>query len=108
MTQRILTHYNLTNQQLKDGCMKCIENVQKLLHSSKILIQNKETNQFALGLYVYAIEEYGKAELLIGHLKHRKSSYSIPVWIFGHGDEARKAHVRKLSEAFKKLPAACS
>jgi hypothetical protein len=36
-----------------------------------------------LGLYVYAIEEYGKAILLKSYLTGNKDKYQIPGWIFG-------------------------
>jgi len=32
---------------------------------------------------------------------------AVPLWVFGRGKDANKAHMRKLSEAFKKLPAIC-
>lgn len=97
--------YNLTEAQLKEGCKKCIENVQNLLDSAKLLLNNENSHQYALGLYVYAFEEFGKAEILKDH--RIKNEYSFPSWIFGKGRDKRKAHFRKLSEAFKKLPPVC-
>jgi hypothetical protein len=40
-----------------------------LLRSAKLLLSNENSHQFALGLYMYAIEEYGK--------------YPFIGWIFG-------------------------
>jgi len=96
---------SLTEAQLKEGCKKCIENVQNLLDSAKLLLNNENSHQYALGLYVYAFEEFGKAEILKDH--RTKNEYSLPAWIFGEGRDKRKAHFRKLSEAFKKLPPVC-
>jgi AbiV family abortive infection protein len=82
----------LKEDQLKQGCKKCIENVQNLLDSAKLLLGNENSHQYALGLYVYAIEEYGKATILKNYLN--KNIYSIPKWVFGSGKYARKAHFR--------------
>jgi HEPN superfamily AbiV-like protein len=79
-----LVNYNLTEAQLKEGCKKCIENVQNLLDSAQLLLNNENNHQYALGLYMYAIEEYGKAEKLRAYLIGNKITYSIPGWIFGH------------------------
>jgi AbiV family abortive infection protein len=101
--------YDLTEQDLKNGCARCIVNVLNLLDTAKLLLNNESSCQYALGLYIYAIEEYGKVEILKNYLKEGNNNngrYSIPIWVFGKGDDARKGHWRKLSEAFKKLPPA--
>ena len=97
----------LTEAQLREGYKRCIEHVQNLLDSAKLLLEYEDSRQYALGLYMYAIEEYGKAEILKSYFTENKSEYLIPEWIFGRGDFGSKAHNRKLSEGFKKLPPIC-
>jgi AbiV family abortive infection protein len=102
-----MVDYDLTQQQLREGYEKCLGNVKNLLDSAILLLKNHDSQQFALGLYMYAIEEYGKAEIFRDYLLENKSSYLIPEWIFGRGDDARKGHDRKLGEGFKRLPPIC-
>jgi AbiV family abortive infection protein len=102
-----MVDYDLTETQLREGYRRCIENVQNLLDSAKLLLKSECSQQFALGLYMHAIEEYGKAEILRTYILENKSRYSIPEWIFGKGDLKSKAHNRKLSEGLKKIPPIC-
>jgi AbiV family abortive infection protein len=67
-----LVSYDLTHKNLSDGYKKCIENVQNLLDSAKLLLNSENTHQYALGLYMYSIEEYGKAVILKGFLTENK------------------------------------
>jgi hypothetical protein len=53
------------------------------LYSASLLLGNQNSQQYALGLYVYAIEEYGKAILLKRYITENKDKYQIPGWIFG-------------------------
>jgi AbiV family abortive infection protein len=102
-----MADYDLTQQQLEEGHKKCLENVHKLLDSANLLLENETSYQYALGLYMYAIEEYGKAEILRDCLLENKSNYIIPEWIFGKGKLARKGHERKLGVGIQRLPAIC-
>lgn len=103
-----LVFYNFTEEELKEGYKRCIENVQNLLDSAKLLLSNENSHQYALGLYMYAIEEYGKAQILMGYVNSTK--YSIPGWIFGKDrpPSKRNSHDEKLLEGFKKLPTTCT
>ena len=103
-SSRKVVDYNLTEAQVKVGYEKCIENVQNLLDSAELLLKN-ESQQYALGLYLYAIEEFGKAEILKDRLNG--STYTIPDWVFGKGKNARKGHDRKFGEGIKRLPPSC-
>ena len=58
-----MADYLLSQQQMKER-HKCLENVQKLLDSANLLLETETSQQFALGLYMYAIEGYEKAEIL--------------------------------------------
>jgi hypothetical protein len=101
---------NLTEKQLREICKKCIENSSGLLEAAVQLHSNDDTLQYALGLYMYAIEEYGKAHLVKRCFTGTEKVYSIPAWIFGRqpGPESGKtSHVEKLSEGFRNLPRVC-
>jgi AbiV family abortive infection protein len=92
-------------------CGKCIDNVNKLLESSRLLLNNgkDETGYYALGLYLYAIEEYGKAQLLKGCFTGNKKEYLVPAWIFGvkRPPSGRTSHDEKIDKGFKNLPFVC-
>jgi hypothetical protein len=78
------------------------------LKSAERLREDKSTVHYALGLYMYAVEEYGKAHLLKSHLGGNKSHILIPSWIFGGGNPPNdKSHNAKLREGFKNLPPDC-
>lgn len=101
---------NVTEKQLREICKKCIENSSGLLEAAELLLPNKNTLQYALGLYMYAIEEYGKAHLVKCCFTGTKNVYSIPRWIFGGRERptsGKNSHVEKLSEGFRNLPHIC-
>jgi len=101
---------NLTETQLREICKKCIENSNGLLEAAELLLPNNTTLQYGLGLYMYAIEEYGKAHLVKGCFNGTKNVYSIPGWIFGWRPgppSGKNSHEEKLSEGFRNLPAVC-
>jgi hypothetical protein len=76
------------------------------LSCAKLLGDNDDTRQYAAGLYLYAVEEYGKAQLLKQLLK--QTGGKIPGWIFGRGDSRiSNAHNAKINEGFKNLPDEC-
>lgn len=56
--------YDFNEDQLREGSKRCIDNVKGLLHSASLLLESNDSQQYSLGLYIYAIEEYGKAILL--------------------------------------------
>jgi AbiV family abortive infection protein len=103
-----MVSYDLTEAQLRDGYDACIKNAQNLLFSAKLLLTSENSLQYALGLYMYAIEEYGKAEILKEYMQENKNQYSIPGWIFGIGESGRDAHNKKLAKGLQKLPPVCS
>ena len=100
--------YDFTEEQLRNTIDRCIENIQGLLKSAQRLLEDKSTVQHALGLYMYAIEEYGKAHLLKSHLAANKNHILIPRWIFGVGNPPNNtSHNEKLREGFRNLPQDC-
>jgi hypothetical protein len=56
---------------------------------------------------MYAIEEYGKAEILRNYMLENKSKYSIPGGIFGKGKFGSGAHNAKLEKGLENLPPIC-
>src|SRR5215208_155080 len=92
--------HSFTEQQLRQGCVRCIDNVKGLLNSALILLDHKESQQYSLGLYIYAIEEFGKVIMLKRQVNGTKAAYKEPNLIFEN-------HIAKLLEGLKNLPAAC-
>lgn len=78
-------NYPFKGGELREGCSRCIDNVKGLLRCSSLLLGNRESLQYALGLYVYAVEELGKAILLKKYITGNKKKYHIPAWILGEG-----------------------
>ncbi|HXX96090.1 MAG TPA: hypothetical protein VEL11_03105 [Candidatus Bathyarchaeia archaeon] len=64
--------------------------------TARTLLENESSHQYALGLYMDAIEEYGKAEILRDYVE--KSTHPVPDWVFGKGK-----YGRKLGEGIKRL-----
>jgi AbiV family abortive infection protein len=94
---------NLTENKIMDICCRCYENVRGLLKSAKLLL-GQDSQQYALGLYMYAVEEFGKAQLLKTHAM----SHIIPNWIFGRKPFLPTSpHEAKIAEGFKYLPEEC-
>lgn len=56
--------YHFGEDKLREGYIRSLDNVKGLLRSSSVLVENRDSLQYALGLYVYAVEEFGKAILL--------------------------------------------
>ena len=99
-----------SGEELVDGCSRCIKNVRGLLASAKILNDDESVmmRQYALGLYMYAVEEYGKAVLLKKAITGNKDKYKIDGWILGHGNPKRgNAHDKKMKVALNILPKNC-
>jgi AbiV family abortive infection protein len=102
MTSKI-PELNLTEKEIMDICDRCYENVGGLLKSAKLLL-GQDGQQYALGLYMYAVEEFGKAQLLKTHTM----SHIIPNWIFGRKPFLPTSpHEAKIAEGFKYLPEEC-
>jgi AbiV family abortive infection protein len=97
--------YNFSEQELRDGFKRCLDNVRGLLASAKILNLCEVTQQYALGLYMYAVEEYGKAILLKNVITGNKGKYKIDGWILGDGYPKRgNAHDEKIKTGLNNLP----
>jgi hypothetical protein len=77
--------YPFRKDELREGCSRCIDNVKGLLPCSSLLLGNRESIQYVLGLYVYAVEEFGKTILLKKYMTGKKKKCHIPAWILGGG-----------------------
>src|ERR687895_1979888 len=100
--------YSFTENELKNTISRCIDNIQGLLESADFLRKAERTVQYALGLYMYAVEEYGKAHLLKSYLVQDRSNFLVPSWIFGRcqppsGKISATKNFRKDSEAFLRI-----
>jgi len=74
-----------------------------------MLLEDRRLEVFALGLYIYAVEEYGKAILLKKSITPGKTKHQIDWWILGHGNpsDKTKSHDVKIKLGFDNLPAVC-
>lgn len=101
--------YYFSEEELREGSKRCIENVRGLLEAAKTLNENDKTQQYALGLYMYAVEEYGKAILLKRAITGNQKKYQIEQWILGIGDpnNTTTSHDEKMKVGFDNLPNDC-
>jgi len=96
-------NYDLTKNELQTGIQKCREHVRNLCHNALLL----ENGSIALGLYLFALEEYGKMIWLEEILKKNKVKFLVPKIIFGKGEKRSCAHKQKMEKALAKLPPLC-
>jgi len=96
--------YHLKSNEIKSGINIAIGKSRKLLHDAHLLLNDEWENTHAIGLYTFAIEEYGKAlclkECLSGS-RTKKGKYTVPSNIF-------KSHKIKFKKALGILPAICT
>lgn len=97
--------YNFTENDLIEGCRRSIENVRGLLRSAAFLLNIKDNQRHALAIYMYAVEEFGKAILLRSYATGNKNKYQIPGSILGRGKPSIKSIAidRILSRFLKQL-----
>lgn len=98
-----MSSYLLTEEQLKEGTNICFDKAKRLLNDAEILLKNWGTIGHAIGLYTFALEEYGKALLLKDCLSSAKEKYAVPIRIF----RGRESHKLKIEKALNGLPNNC-
>lgn len=98
-------YYLLEEGQLREGINKCIDKARRLLNDALLLIKDERKLAHAIGLYTFAMEEYGKALLLNECLRGAKvkGKYRVPIKIF----RGKIAHELKLDKAGEHLPNNC-
>jgi AbiV family abortive infection protein len=93
--------YFLNSTELDSGIQLCVEKARRLANASKLLANNEEFLPHSLGLYLFALEEYGKSILLQQAKSSCGNLHLVPRKIFGFD---RKAHKKKINEGMKNLP----
>lgn len=96
-------NFDLTKTELQTGIQKCKDIVISLCHDA-LLLKNGST---AFGLYLFALEEYGKMLWLEEILEKNENRFFVPKVIFGKGEKKWSAHRLKMNKALAKLPPAC-
>ena len=101
------TDYFFTKRQIRNGIKRCINKTKLLLRDANLLINPKWLHANAIGLYTFAVEEYGKALLLKDCLsaKNTGGRFVVSKMIFGMGGS--QSHTAKIQRAFKELPNEC-
>lgn len=93
--------YRFDTGELNYGINLCIKKTKQLLNASRLLANDKQYLSYALGLYIFALEEYGKSRLLEKGRSPTGSHHLIHKKVFGFGD--RNSHRKKIREGTKKL-----
>ncbi len=99
----MVKYYTIKKDALVEGIRRCMYNVENLLNYAEKLVEDESENNIALGLYSFAIEEYGKALLLKEYLSENKTQYSIPTNLF----RGKESHDLKFKKALDRLPMEC-
>jgi len=96
---------SIPRDKLIEGIILCLENTRHLLDVSKYTIGKFEDDSTSLGIYSYALEEFGKALLFRDYLDSNGDSYDVGEWIFGFGrsPQGGKPHEEKINRAIVEL-----
>ena len=102
----------LTDLEIKSGIGVLKGKVLRFLKDAEILAKNGGEASHYVGLYLYAIEEFGKLLLLQDALNGTpmNGKYAVDKSIFGRGSNRTKrsqAHDTKTRRALQTLPATC-
>ena len=91
-------NYYLIDDELVDGgCVLSFNNADRLLQDCKRVLKTKGSLSTTIGLYIFALEEFGKYLLLVDALKESKNPCQIPKNIF-------KIHNKKMDRILKEIP----
>lgn len=93
---------SFTKEELLEGIRLAKENSLSLAEQALFLLKKKEFTTTALGLYSFAVEEWGKYLILNEHLSN--SNYIINMEIFG---KSKKPHNSKFNRGLNDLPRYC-
>lgn len=99
-------YFKMSDISLKIGNKICIKTTQRLLESSLLLVNNSANLDHALGLYTFAVEEFGKAVLLKEQIDNDSTIKKIPKEVFGIATKG-SGHNIKFEKAKEILPDEC-
>lgn len=95
-----MSQSRLTESELREGIVLCKRKIKKLLDDAEILLFNNGDIIHALGLYTFAVEEYGKLVHMTTSQKKDDGNYYLDGDIF-------RGHPKKFELAFTNLPNEC-
>lgn len=96
-------YYQITNSQIKSGVKKSLLGSLTLAGYAKDILERGGDELLSLGLYSFAVEEYGKSVLLEEFLKEDRKVCSVPQIFF----RGKKSHDIKFKKALSVLPIEC-
>jgi len=99
MTTKFL---KISEKNVLEGIVECLTTALQLANEAEIIVKSDMNKTHALGLYIFAIEEYGKALVLKQCLNNNSECY-VTRDLFSGED----AHKTKIDSAFCKLPELC-
>jgi hypothetical protein len=105
-------NFLLTAAEINEGMQILKRKVLSFLEDAEILARNNGQISHYVGLYLYALEEFGKLLLLEDSLQSNSinGQYHVDKGIFGKEDDSTKrtqAHKLKFDRALKTLPSDC-
>lgn len=93
-------HFVMSERSIKLGNYICIKNTSRILDTAYLVLNNSKNLDHALGLYTFALEEFGKAVWLKECWVKNKHRQYVPKSIF-------RLHNKKFKKALKNLPDEC-
>jgi len=94
--------YSFKDSEQTVGFSLCVKRVNELLNDAKILLENGGNVHTVMGLYTFAVEEYGKALLI------QKNSTLNSKFFGNFPSNPNNTHNKKSNEAVKVLPDLCT
>lgn len=95
--------FKINHSQIKIGVKKALSNSLTLAGYSKDIIERGGNTHLSLGLFSFAIEEYGKSIMLSEIASSKQKEYFIPTVLF----TGKKSHDLKFNKALSSLPKEC-
>ena|SRR2546425_5396827 len=105
--------YWLTSAEINSGIQVIKEKTLRFLNDAEILVNGRGNASHAVGIYIYAVEEFGKLLLIQDALKtiNVQGRFPVDMSIFGRGSDMnkrRQAHDTKVDRALQTLPNVCT
>jgi AbiV family abortive infection protein len=96
--------YKMNHTQIKNGVKKALSNALTLAGYSKDILERGGSAHLSLGLFSFAIEEYGKSAMLSEIASSNQKEYFVPSILF----TGKRSHDLKFNKALSILPKECS